>query len=505
LSVTKDRLQGIKTDLTATFGRWSDADLSRPLAFAVLSVVFLAARLPYINYGHGTDPDAWRVATSAHHLLDTGEYFPSRLPGNPLHELVMTLVIPGGWIGTNLATALASLAGVYIFARIVCYLKLPSAAVLTLGFAFTPLLYINSLATMDYMWTLTAILGAYYATIRRQPLLAGLLLGCAIGFRLQSFILWPALAFLFWRQGRWRDIVPYTLAGGGVAALAFAPVLVVYGTGFFTFYDAAVFYKDVLRLLGKEALGVIGGLGVLAGAALSARRLAQIPSDAKKDAQVATWLLVIGLYVASFFRLPHEIAYLIPVFPIGLLVMGRYFTRLALAGAVSAIIVAGIVDVTTPADDLTLGSFKSATLGRGLILSNGDTMTAQHDFVDEILKAQVPDHSVVMAGFVFPQLAVRERKHLDSRILQRDYTAISMLSDRGEAIDEQRDVRYVWLLTYQAFQSLRGEGYSFFLVPDAAGGTAALYFYRPQLFGATFLRLDRPAPSAAKGTASTDR
>jgi hypothetical protein len=233
--------------------------------------------------------------------------------------------------------------------------------------------------------------------------------------------------------------------------------------------------------------------------------LKQLPSDATEDAQVATWLIVIGLYVASFFRLPHEIAYLIPVFPFGLLIMGRYFTRLALAGAVSAIILAGVVDVTTPSDDLTLASFKSATLGHGLILSNGDTMDAQHDFVNEILRAQVPDHSVVMAGFVFPQLAVRERKQLDSRILQRDYSAISMLSDRGEAIDERRDVRYVWLLTYQAFQSLRGEGYSFFLVPDAAGGTAALYSYRPQLFGATFLRLDRPAPSAAKGTASTDR
>jgi hypothetical protein len=485
--------------------RWTEVDLSTPRYFAALGVVFLLTRLPFVNYGHGTDPDAWRVAMSAHHLVATGQYFPSRLPGNPLHELAMTVFIAGGWLATNLATAAISLLGVYVFARIVRRLELPSPAVLTAGFAFVPLLYINSIATMDYMWTLTAVLAAYLSLLKRQPLFAGLLIGCAIGFRLQSFILLPPLAFLLWRQGHAREIVPFGLAAGGVAALAFAPVLVTYGTGFFTYYDASVYYQDVLRLLGKEALGVIGGLGVLIGAAVSLPRLARLPGDLRRDVQVATWLAIIAIYFVSFFRLPHEIAYLIPVFPFGLLLMGRYFHRLALIGAVVAIIAAGFVDVTTPSDELSLASFRNATIGKGLVLSNAETMTAQHDFVNEIMRSQVPGHSVVMSGFVFPQLAVRQRDQLQSRILQRDYAAISMLSDRGEAVDERRDVRYVWLLTYEAFQHLRAQGYSFFLVPDAAGGTEALYDYRPQLFGATFLRLDRPAPSAAKGTASTDR
>jgi hypothetical protein len=503
MSVTAAVLRS--SHIKASLASALNADLTRPLTFAALAAVFLLVRAPFINYGHGTDPDAWRVAVTAHHLLDHGDYFPSRLPGNPLHEYVMTLFISGGWIATNVATALISLAGVYVFARIVAHLKLPSAAVLTVAFAFTPLLFINSIATMDYMWTLTAILGAYYSALKGQSLVAGLLIGCAIGFRLQSFIVLPAFAFLLWRQGQLRQLPALGLAAGGVAALVFAPVLVIYGTGFFTFYDAPVYYQDVIRLLGKEALGVIGGLGVLLGALVSIRRFASLPFDAVKDTQLAVWLIVIGTYFASFFRLPHEIAYLIPVFPFGLLLMARYFSQAALVGATVAIIVAGVVDITTPSDELNVSGFKSATIGRGLLLSNADTMSAQHDFVNEILRSPVPDHSVVMAGFVFPQLAVRERGRLDSRILQRDHSAISMLSDRGEAVDEQRDVRYVWLLTYPAFQSLRAQGYNFFLVPDAAGGTAALYYYRPQLWGASVLKLDRPAPSAAKGTASTDR
>ena len=162
-----------RADLAAAAARLFTADLSPPLPFALLSLFYLALRIPYLDYGHGTDPDAWRVALTAHYLLENGDYFPSRLPGNPLHELLMTPLIAGGWVVTNLVTALASLLGVYLFARIVAQHRLPYPGLLTIGFAFAPLLYINSIATMDYMWTLTALLGAYYAALHRLPILTG--------------------------------------------------------------------------------------------------------------------------------------------------------------------------------------------------------------------------------------------------------------------------------------------------------------------------------------------
>jgi hypothetical protein len=484
------------------YRRFAAADLTQPLPFAVLAVVFFAVRLPWIDYGHGTDPDAWRVALTAHHLLDTGDYFPSRLPGNPLHEFVTTLLIPGGWIATNLATAAVSLAGVYLFARIVKLHALPEPAVLVTGFAFTPLLLINSIATMDYMWALTALLGAYYCALTGRPLWAGVLIGMTAGFRFQGAIVWLPLAYLAWRSGRRDDLVPMTAAAAGMALIAYSPVLVVYGLDFFNYYDASVGYQDVLRLLGKEALGVIGGLGVLVALAMSYARLRALPRDALADPVLGAWLILIAIYFVSFSRLPHEIAYLIPVFPFGFLLMGRYLTRTALAVAVGGILLAGVVDITTPDDGLGL---TSATLGKGLVLSNRDTMSLQRNFVEEVVDADVPPHSVVMTGFIFPQLAVRERDRFDTGILERDYGAISMLSDRGEAVDTGRDVRYVWLLTYETFEALRSQGYSMFMVPDAAGSTAALYDYRPAIYGTQFIALEQAAPSIAKGTSETDR
>jgi hypothetical protein len=485
--------------------RLFETDFTQALPFAVLGAVFLLLRAPFLNYGHGTDPDAWRVAITAHHLLDEGKYFPSRLPGNPLHELVTTAFIWGGWIATNLTTALVSLLGVYLFARIVKLHRLAQPGLLVIGFAFTPLLFINSITTMDYMWALTGVLASYHANLQRRPILAGICIGLAIGFRLQAAVSLPALMFLLWRQGDRRDVVPFLLAAGGIAALAFAPVLATYGTHFMNVYDAAVGYRDVLRLLAKEALGVIGALAVVVGVVLSWKRLHALPRDALRDPVVGTWVVMIGLYALAFLRLPHEVAYLIPLFPFGLLLIGRYFVRSALILSIACILLAGVVDITTRDDGISLSALRTASIGRGLIFSNAQTMSNQHDFVDEVLTSSVPDHSVVMAGFVFPQLAVRKHGDFELGILERDYEAISMLSDRGVAWDKERDIRYVWLLTYEAFESLRSQGYSMFLVPDAAGGTSALYDYRPSLLGATFLRLEQTAPSTGKGTASTDR
>jgi hypothetical protein len=466
---------------------------------------FYLARLPYINEGYGTDPDAWRVVMTAQHLWDTGQYFPSRLPGNPLHELVVTLLLPGGWIATGLATITVSLVGVYVFARIIKQLGLQMPGLMTIGFAFTPLLFINSIATMDYMWGLTCLLGSYYCLLTKRPVYAGIMLGLAIGFRMQGLAFLIPAGIYLWRADRLREYLPFVLAAAGVSMLVYAPAFVVYGPSLLNFYDAPIPYRDVLALLGKEALGIFGGLGVLAGAVLSWRRLARLGSDLKSDAVVLSWVAVMVFYVVSFLRLPHEIAYLIPIFPFGMLLMARYYTRTALTVAMLAIMAAGIIDITTPGVGLQMSDLKNARPGRGLVLSNKITQDGQQAFAKQVMSDDIPNHSVVMIGYIFPEAAVRNHSRLELRVLERDYDAISMLSDRGEAYDAERDIRYVWLLPYEAFVALRSQGYSFYVVPDAEGGVYALYKYRPTLYGASFLRLETSVPSKSKGSGSKDR
>jgi hypothetical protein len=163
------------------------------------------------------------------------------------------------------------------------------------------------------------------------------------------------------------------------------------------------------------------------------------------------------------------------------------------------------VDITSPGDTVNLDTFANARLGEGMLLSDLDTLRNQMDFADEVWEAEVPSHSVVLTGFIFPELTVLHRDELRFGILDRDYGAISMLSDRGEAVDEARDVRYVWLLKYDDFLTLRQQGYRFYYVVDARRSTAGLFDYRPPYFGAKKLDLERESPSAGKGAAQTQR
>lgn len=487
-------------------GRLLSFDFAQPAAFTALAAIFLLSRLPFVNIGYGTDPDAWRVALSGYWLWDHREFYPSRLPGYPVPELASAAVIQGGWLATNLLTVAVSLAGVWFFARIASKLDLPNRGLIVVAFSFTPLLWINSMTTMDYMWALTFILAAYYFLIARSPVTAGIMLGLAVGSRSTSILMVLPFAAYMWRDGRSHEIRTFIVAMLGVAILAWTPIYWKYGPSFFNFYDSKVGYLNVLRLLGKDCLGLTGSIAVIGALALSLPRLAKLPGDAWRDKHVMVWILAIAVTVLSFTRLPHEAAYLIPMYPFGFLIMAKYVQRLALLGAVTVVILAGFVDLTSPGDEINATTFTQARLGKGLVLSNRDTQLAQRSFVRDVEKIEVPDRTIVMLGFIYPQFAVENRNRLNLGILEKDKSAISQLSDKGRADEPsaERQITYVWLLDYKDFQRFKQLGYSFMYTLDAGRSTVALYEYRVGVNGGKLIDLGRK-PTGGSGAARTDR
>ncbi len=489
--------------LRVLLGGISDYDLTAPLPFLLFAAVYILARIPWMRMGYGTDPDAWRVALTGKYLWAHGEYWPSRLPGYPLHEFITALFVPLGSFWSNLATAFVSLAGVWLFGRLLVHLRLPMKPVLLVGFAFAPLLWINSTATMDYMWALTFILFAYLLVIKGNAAGAGVALGLAAGFRLSSLAMLVPLGYYLLRTGHRPHMRGYVVAALATTIAAYMPVLSAYGLGMFNFYDAKVPLLSVIRMLGKEALGIIGATAVLAGLLISLPRLRGLPRDVVRDPDVGTWVLAIAVEAFAFGRLPHEIAYLIPVFAFGFFLMARYYYPALLVPVVAVILLAGFVDVTTPGDEINRDSLSTAEVGRGLLLSDLDTMRAQRAFADEVRDAEVSPRSFVMVGFIYPQFVIRNWDRLNVRILDRDMEAISMLSDRGEAVDRTRDVHYVWLLKYDTFRKTEGERYNVYYVADAARSSLNVFGYRPGYFNANQLQLSRDNPSEGRGGAAT--
>ena len=513
----RDSIAARGRDWAETAGRLIDVDFTAPLAFLFLAVVYVGSRIYWLDLGYGTDPDAWRVALTAEYLWETGEYFPSRLPGYPLHEAVTAATIKGvwifegGWFATNLSTVLISLAGVYIFAWLARKLELAHAGVLTLGFAFAPLLWINSVMTMDYMWALTFVLAAYLALLYKSPTLAGVSLGIAAGFRLTSLFILPAFWLLLWRSEGRQQLRTLTVSAIVVTITVYTPVLTRYGFNFLNFFDQAVELEEFIKRLGKDGLGIIGASAVLGAIALSFQRLRSYPRDMLRDPQVLFWTAAIVIFFLSYTRLPHEIGYLIPLFPFGLFLMSRYFSRTLLVGVLVIIVVAGFVDITTPADTIGINgsTFTSARIGKGMVLSDIDTLRNQMDFAEELRELTTTNPNmqtpaVVITGFIYPELVMLHKDDLDIEILEEDLEAISQLSDKGLATDSTRAIEYVWLLEFDAFQEFAGSK-TIYYTADAARSTFAVYGYRPGYYGALELPLSRENPSLGGGTAATDR
>lgn len=480
-------------------------DFAEPLAFLTLALTVIVSRIPFINIGYGTDPDAWRVGLTGYWIWEHGEYYPSRLPGYPVQELGSALVFKGGHLATNSLTLAVSLLGLWYFAAIVRHLQLPNRALLVLGFGFTPLLWINSMTTMDYMWALAFTLGAYYFILTQNSFAAGLMLGLAIGSRSTALLMFIPLAYYLVRDGRRSELRLFAVSALGVAVIAWSPIYWKYGPSFFNFYDADVGYLNVARLLGKDCLGLIGSIAVIAAVIVSLPRLASLPHDAVRDRDVGTWLIALAVAVFIFARLPHEAAYLIPVYPFGFFIMGRYFQQWVLAGVIGAIVLAGFVDLTSPGDEINMEAFTNAQLGRGLVLSNADTMRAQIDFTRDLEAYEgIQDNTVVSTGFVYPMFAMLFRDRYEVGILESDKSAISQLSDKGKTQDADRRLVFVWVLDWDNFQKFQRQGYGFLFTEDAGRSTAALHGYRPALLGAKLIDLGRN-PSGGSGAARTDR
>jgi hypothetical protein len=456
--VAAPRLAGVRAALAALFS----LDFTRPLPAVALAVLFVVTRAPLLDDGYGADADAWRVAITARWLWDHGQYLPSRLPGYPLHELCAALLIRGGWPATNMATMLVSLAGVFLFAAIVRRCRVEPKGLLTLTFAFTPLLWINSTVTMDYLWGLTFVLAAYLALLHGRHTLAGVLLGAGAGFRPTSAAFLGPFLIVVLRErtlGAAARLVGATLL---TATVAFAPVWLRYGTRMFAFADWRPPWGQVARTLGVETAGLMVSGGLLVLLVVSLPRLRRLPGLIRRDGHFAAWLAAALLILAIFVRLPLEEGYLVAAVPFALLAAARLLSRPVLVAACTLVLLGGFLDIHTASRE----GWRSPTAvlylrpQPGRVLVDRALRTQRMAIVREARRYPLPDNAVLTMGYYYPimaelfhdELTLRFREELDPRI-------IGPLTDITEAVDD-RNRAYVWLLTEGQVRRYRRQGYT---------------------------------------------
>ncbi|MDH4158053.1 MAG: hypothetical protein OEW00_12345, partial [candidate division Zixibacteria bacterium] len=373
--------------------------LTRPvIATALLAVVVIASRLPFLGTGYGLDADAWRVAWAAQSIAAGGEYVASRLPGYPVQELASSLLIQGGPWALNGASALFSVVAVIFFAMTLRTLGFKDHLVGGLALAFTPLVYVNSVSSMDYVWALAFMMASLYYIITARWVIAGIFLGLAIGCRITSAALLLPLAWLTFYRKPARPLVSIlklTLGALLIGTIAFLPLIFKYGWDFLTFVDPS--YPDALRIIRMATVQVWGriGLSVILAALLGMAFWRGVFTERTGDSRLwllspTPWLLAIGVYYIIFLRLPHDAGYLIPTVPFVILLLARYLRRRFFAIVTLALILSCFVSIS-----------RSRGICRGSVLYDRATRIENMTFARKALAAAdvLPEKSVVVSGW----------------------------------------------------------------------------------------------------------
>ncbi len=388
---------------------------------ALAAGAVLLTRLPWIGSGYGSDPDGYRVVIAARQIASGGQYQASRLPGYPVYEYLTALSVTAApWV-SNALTATMSTVAFVLFALIVRELGVRRYVLIALAFALTPGIYVSSICTMDYIPALTGQLAATYAVLRRRPVLAGLLLGLAVGCRITAGAL--ALPLCLWmlleqpRSAAPRSAAPrsgasrlaalrHCLAFGGTllgaSALCFLPVWRRYGADFFAFYDNNAY--PPLDVVYARALPLVWGtLGVAALLALLCAvplyyRYARSRLDQPRTRHALTLaVLAVALYVAAYLRLPDEAGYLVPAVPFGLLVIALLTPPWAASALAIALMVSPWVGFSASGPTLD-----GPVVEDHLVRESQQRQTRA--IIDAV--ARLPGRATIVCGWVLPRITL---------------------------------------------------------------------------------------------------
>jgi len=468
---------------------WKD----NAILFVVVVILVFVTRLPFVDAGYGYEADSWRVANAAKDIAQTGQYTASRPPGYPVQEIICSLIVGGGAIALNSASAFLCAIAAGFFVLLVKALGFRNYFLAALALAFTPILYVCSVSSKDYPWALAFIMASMYFVVRRKPLIAGVLLGLGIGCRLSSVLVYPVLFLMLLKdggiKGNLKDILKFTSGTLLLGLLSYVPVVLRYGFGYFeipSIYLEKLPDADVI--IHGATVGVWGRIGfwaILLAIALVIIRLIvtrlNIPGPATgRRYDTIAWIVAVCLYFAVFTRLPHQSGYLIPAIPFVILLLLRYLGR-------RMMIIIGLLLIISPffctiipesenaksqsSKNLVHFSFigkQYALDWRGAILRDHAVRIERLKFLNNVMTSvdRLDKKSVVVSGSWGPQL----------RFLLRD--------------DPQGMAKYVYLLNEAEIRGYLDDGYSIWYLPGQLQLNRNVHGIDLTAYGARQLYLD---------------
>ena len=384
----------------------------------------LLARLPFLQAGFGSDPDAWWVALAARAAHARHDYVLSRVPGHPVLDVLNAFLVPWGALGINLGTTAFSLAAIALFHLLAVRYGAPRPWAWTLAFACLPVVYLHSVDALDYLPALAFLLLALELAARGRFGFAGAALGFATGCRITSLAMLVPLVVAAPAGARGRAAIRAGLPALLIAAVLYVPVALYGGADAFRVVQTP--YPPPLYLVKAITLDTFGLVG-LAGLVLALGARAARPAGAAAlDRLVLGALVVFGLL---YLRLPDDPAYLLPLVSLLLLALAVR-VRAGAAFAVCALLVLAPF-VLKVRDPRRVGGptakVPGVALPRGYVLDLAGPIFADRArrlagmrYADAVLDSAraLPPASLLVVGDWYPVLAWSAEPRVLGRVIQ---------------------------------------------------------------------------------------
>jgi hypothetical protein len=320
----------------------------------------------------------------------------------------------------NLAASVAGLAaagGVWLLVE--REVEKPLGILCAIAVAFHPAMWIASVTTLDPIFGTAFLVLSAAAVSRRRPVLAGILLGLAVGCRAtHALAALPLALFARSRLGGWTSAAIIVAVGGIVGGSLFLLPALTYGIGFLN-YEPVIQrdfvtggYKVYRELVGLPV--VLGSLIVMGAVLVSEARRHRVRNLVTEPLFLLGTSAVLVLTV-PFLILPTDPQYLLPWVPFGVLVLaGCVRQHVVRAAWAAGLLVAAMIPAVIGFGLLDLDSWRSRQELRFVWMSPGQIPEHCAERVAQLRRASsaahfpYPEGAAVILGrpFMATQLAM---------------------------------------------------------------------------------------------------
>ncbi|MFI5163825.1 MAG: ArnT family glycosyltransferase [Bacteroidia bacterium] len=434
------------------------------LVFLFLTV--LISRIPFLFAGFGSEEDSWLLPLTAKNIALSGQYELSRAPGHPLQEIIYSCMWNSVPFYYNLLSAVMSVIAVLFFALSLKQLGFKHYLFAAYAFAFTPIVFISSTYTIDYMPAMAFVMVSFYFLLRNYFLLSGVFLGLAIGFRITSGLMLIPFCMLLlpFSKERLKGILFLSIGTTIIGLLTYLPVIKTYGFSFFTFSDQFP-YPNLAKVFYKATFGVFGTIGV--GTIIFYKLKIVIGKFGLKEKMLSSGmpvdlfracLIVLVIYIISYLRLPQKSAYLIPIIPFIILMFG-YFLSSGQFKLFCLLITMSSFLFSMNLTDSLRGAAHSP-------LSMKFTLAGQETFIDPLTGPAFSDHSKRLHKINFTKKVLEKTKAQQAKTVLICGWWYNELRVEMWNYEKNKNIEFVFYIDKKTMEKYISEGYDIYYLPE---------------------------------------